>query len=174
MFFISFVVMSTAFAEKYDRNEWGFGRKKIECKDTRALVLIKESEVPVTFTKRKDNKKCTVATGKWKDFYYDGSLTKANDIDADHVVPLKHAHDAGGSKWTKSKKEQFANDHLNIVLTHKRYNRQKGAKTPLEWMPLDRGYACKYMKLWMVIKEKYELDVSKKEKEHLVLLDCKK
>lgn len=165
-------IMSVASAQNYNRDEWKFGSKKINCKNTRTLVLEKESSVPVTYTKRKDNKKCSVATGKWEDFYYKETHTLASNVDVDHVVPLKHAHDSGGNKWSSKKKEEFANDPLNLVLTNKKYNRQKGAKTPLEWMPFDRIYACKYMHRWMEVKNKYALEISKKETDHLSLLKC--
>lgn len=170
--FALLVFFSISNSFSYDRKEWKHWIGKEGCKNTRAYLLEKESLEPVKFTNRKDGKNCTVLSGKWNDFYYNETLTLANDIDVDHVVPLKHAHDSGGSNWGKKKKEEFANDELNLVLTNKKYNRQKGAKTPLEWMPINREYACKYMKRWIAVKEKYKLLISQKEHEHFKLLKC--
>ena len=40
---------------------------------------------------------------------------------------LKEAHISGGMNWDKRKKVAFANDADNLVVTNRRYNRQKGA-----------------------------------------------
>lgn len=159
-------------ANDYNRREWPHWSSVEGCKNTRAAMLISQSKVPVTYTSRKDGLNCTVATGKWDDYYYPETLTKASDVDIDHLVPLKHAHDSGGSNWPKELKRKFANDPDNLVITNKVYNRQKGAKTPLEWMPVDRSYACKYMKDWIKVKKKYSLNISQKELEHFKLLKC--
>lgn len=143
-----------------------------DCQNTRAEILMEQSDVPVTFRKSKKGN-CSVLKGSWKDFYYAEVLTDASKVDIDHVVPLKHAWDIGANLWTREKRERFANDPLNLVITNRKYNRQKGAKTILEWMPIDRNYACKYARRWMQIKEKYDLPLSSKEREYVDLLKCK-
>lgn len=143
-----------------------------DCRNTRAEVLMARSKVPVTFRVRKSGKKCTVDRGQWDDFYYDEVLTKASKIDIDHVVPLKHAWETGAENWSAKRRKEFANDPENLVITNLKYNRSKGAQTPLTWMPINRYYACRYMIKWMAIKKKYDLHVSKKEEEHLELLKC--
>jgi len=140
-----------------------------DCQNTRQELLIARSEVPVTFTKKKN---CTVSTGRWNDFYYDEVLTNAREVDIDHVVPLKHAWLTGAETWTKEKRSEFANDLENLVITNKKYNRQKGAKTILEWMPINRDFACQYAKRWFLIKNKYQLLISDEERMNYSLLKC--
>ena len=97
----------------------------------------------------------------------------ASNVDVDHLVPLKHAHDHGGSTWSLEEKSKFANDPENLIITNRKYNRQKGSKDIVEWLPIDRCYACKYMKQWFKIKTKYNLIVEYKEKEYFEMAKCK-
>lgn len=128
--------------------------------------------VPITYTNRKDGRNCTVATGKWKDFYFDEVHTNAREVDIDHLIPLRHAHISGGANWSPKRKRKFANDPLNLVITKASYNRQKGAQTPLEWMPVDRSYACRYMRQWFDVKHKYQLSISPKKIKYYDELNC--
>ena len=113
-----------------------------------------------------------MATGRWNDFYYEEVHTIAKKVDIDHLVPLHHAHQSGGANWSSEKKKEFANDPQNLVITNASYNRQKGAKTPMEWMPVDRRYACRYMEQWFEVKKKYALVVSPRKYEFYRELNC--
>lgn len=139
-----------------------------DCLNTRHEILKTRSLVPVKMSK--DG--CRVISGKWKDFYYDEILTQASQIDIDHVVPLKHAFDNGANKWKKKKRVKFANDLENLVITNLKYNRQKGSQTPLTWMPINRTYACEYFIKWNLIKNKYKINISKKELDYFKMLKC--
>lgn len=141
------------------------------CLDTRQEILKSRSKEEVKISKSKSGS-CRVLTGKWDDYYYNEVITKSKDIDIDHLVPLKHAWDSGASNWDQPKRDKFATDPDNLVITNKSYNRQKGAKTILEWMPVDRAYACRYTNQWFLIKNKYGLNISAKEEEYEKLLKC--
>jgi hypothetical protein len=58
---------------------------------------------------------------------------------------------------------RFANDPRNLVITNRKYNRTKGAKTPLEWLPSQHEYACRYLKDWLALKKAYGLRISNGE-----------
>jgi len=62
-------------------------------------------------------------------------LFDASKVDIDHVVPLKWAWEHGAQSWSKAKREQFANDPINLVAVEASLNRQKGAKGLEEWLP---------------------------------------
>ena len=140
-----------------------------DCQNTRAEVLISRSSTPVTFKK---SKKCVVHSGTWDDYYFAETLNLATSIDIDHVVPLKEAWESGAHKWSAKKRKEFANDFENLVITNKRYNRQKGAQTPLTWAPVQREYYCKYLKQWIKIKQKYELKIDDKIFEYVEMAKC--
>ncbi|PIQ60159.1 MAG: HNH endonuclease [Bdellovibrio sp. CG12_big_fil_rev_8_21_14_0_65_39_13] len=169
---MKFLILICAMASAGDYNRRAFKHwidSDHDCQNTRQEVLIARSKVSVTFTKKKN---CTVADGKWADFYFNEELTNAGDVDIDHVVPLKHAWLTGAENWTKMKRTEFANDMDNLVITNKKYNRQKGAKTVLEWMPINRNYACKYFERWFLVKNKYQLSISDEERKNYSLLKC--
>lgn len=156
---------------KYDRKSWKHWTDVNQnCLNTRAEILKIRSKIPVQFAK----KGCTVRSGQWDDYYFDEELVLAKDVDIDHLVPLKNAHDSGGATWSESEKEKFANDEDNLVITNRKHNRQKGSQGIDTWLPSDKNYACKYIKDWINIKKKYALRVSVAEQNSFDLLikDC--
>lgn len=160
-----------ATTSSYRRSEWGgWSHKEHNCQNTRHEILAARSLKPVTFSK----KGCKVSEGAWDDYYYPETLSKTSDVDIDHLVPLKHAHENGGSHWNSAEKSKFANDPENLVITHKSYNRMKGAKTISEWLPVNKAYACRYMKDWFHIKAKYKLLVLDSELQTFKIANCPK
>lgn len=146
--------------DRYYRKDWKHWiDADHNCINTRHEILKKRSLVPVTLSKNG----CSVKTGEWDDYYYPEKMTKLSDIDIDHLVPLKHAHESGGKNWNKTQKEIFANDEENLVITNKKYNREKGSQTIATWLPVQKNYACKYLIDWMKIKKKYALTISSQE-----------
>ncbi len=145
-----------------------------DCQNERQEILIGRSLVPVIFKINRKGKSCTVLSGTWRDFYFKELLTEASEIDVYHIVPLKHAHDSGAFSWSRDKRRQFANDPENLVLTNKSYNRQKGAQTPLKWLPVNRSYACRYFKRWLFVKRKYALEITSLELSEFKKMNCKK
>jgi hypothetical protein len=127
------------------------------------------SKTPVIF---KDDKECTVLSGTWNDFYFDQTIFRANQTDIDHVIPLEHASNIGGESWSPEKKTQFANDPINLVITDKHYNRQKGAKTIAQWLPIQKEYACRYISRWLGVKHKYNLPLLGEEFQTIKISGC--
>jgi len=154
---------------KYKREDWKHWIDEDgDCEDTRTEILKDRSLAAV----KMDSKRCTVLSGKWDDYYYQEILYQALEVDIDHLVPLKHAHDHGGSHWSLELKRKFANDPENLIITNLKYNRQKGSRDITQWLPVDRYYACKYMNQWFKIKMKYHLIVKDQEKEYLDIAKC--
>ena len=153
---------------EYNRNDWKhWGDQDGDCQNTRHEVLIDESISPVKF---KSIDKCQVASGKWYDPFTGETLTDATKLDVDHMVPLKNAHDSGGWKWDHQKKSEYANyikypDHLIAVTASA--NRQKGAKSPDQWVPTNKDHWCNYAINWVEIKAKWNLTLTKSEFESL-------
>jgi len=164
-------VASTKPPRIYNRNEWGPWKDfDGDCKNTRAEILERDS----TDTTKFNPKGCLVLIGKWTDFYSGETFTDASKVEIDHVVPVKHAFDAGGKEWTSEKKAQFYNDEENLVVTSVSMNRSKGANDFTNWMPKDRKRACDYATKWFKIKKKYSLEISEAESENFQLLNCEK
>ncbi len=77
----------------YERTEYRHWIDEDEDRcDTRAEVLIEESEILVTL---EEDKPCNVIAGRWTDPYSGEVITDPSDLDVDHMVPLRNAHRRG-------------------------------------------------------------------------------
>jgi hypothetical protein len=53
---------------------------------------------------------CTVVAGDWYSPYNDHTWTDPRDVQIDHVVALKEAHDSGAWAWNTRRLNKFGND----------------------------------------------------------------
>ena len=67
-------------------------RRDGDCEGARQEALISESLVEVTF---ESERKCRVAMGRWYGAFAGIYVEAPGDLDIDHLVPLKNAHDSG-------------------------------------------------------------------------------
>jgi len=145
----------------YNRNEYGtWIDEDKDCQNTRHEILIAGSTVTPTF---KTEKKCLVTSGKWIGAYTNQTFDKTNQLDIDHIVPIKEAHISGAFLWDKKKKNQFFNDIENLIPVSRSANRSKGSKDPAEWLPSNEAFHCTYIQTWIAIKNKYSLTIDSKE-----------
>ena len=160
--------VSTSIPE-YNRDDWNHWiDENGDCQNTRHEVLIEESFESVTYT---NDTYCSVSTGKWFGYYTGQYYYNASDLDIDHFIPLKNAHQSGGYNWSNSKKEEFANYRLdpdNLIAVNLSANRSKGAKGPDEWKPSNTDYWCEYAYDWIRIKDYWNLTATQAEWDALV------
>jgi hypothetical protein len=143
--------------------------KDNDCQNTRAEVLIRESIIPVKF---RGGDSCVVDSGMWIDSYTGKKYQAAINIDIDHLVPLKEAHESGASSWTSAQKKTFANDLKDttiLVVTHATVNRSKGSKSPDKWLPPNKALRQQYCLQWATIKAQRNLTVTRSELKALKL-----
>jgi hypothetical protein len=146
----------------YDRSDWPhWSDSDKDCQNTRHELLIANSNSPVSY---KNDKLCLVIIGSWHDPYSDKTFTNANELDLDHIVPLKFAHGHGGAIWSTELKEKFANDYDNLLLVQASLNRQKGAKGLAEWLPPNHQYRCAYIVKFNTVMDNYGLSYIPSEK----------
>lgn len=156
------IAQGRSFVPLYQREDYPhWSDADNDCQNTRQEVLIATSQIPVKFT---NAKKCTVKTGQWYDPYTGKTWTASSDVDIDHIVPLKAAHDRGAYAWSQARKEQFANDPINLIAVEDNVNQAKGAKMPAEWMPPNHAYRCTYLAQVNHVMATYELAYLPKEK----------
>ena len=154
---------------EYDRDDWNHWiDENGDCQNTRHEVLIEESFETVTYT---NDTFCSVGTGKWYGNYTGQYYYNASELDIDHFIPLKNAHQSGGYNWSSAKKEEFANYRLdpdNLIAVNLSANRSKGAKGPDEWKPSNTEYWCEYAYDWIRIKDYWNLTATQAEWDALV------
>ena len=154
---------------EYNRSQWKhWVDDDRDCQDARQEVLISESLVEVTF---ESERKCRVETGRWYGAFTGIYVEAPGDLDIDHLVPLKNAHDSGGWAWSAARKQEYANylgDSDHLIAVTKGANRSKGARGPEEWRPPDEGYWCQYATDWTEVKMEWGLTMIQRETEAVI------
>jgi hypothetical protein len=89
----------------------------------------------------------------------------SNAVQIDHVVALMDAWQSGAQKLDLSRREQLANDPLNLLAVDGRSNAQKGAGNAATWLPASKGYRCAYVARQITVKAKYHLWVTAPERD---------
>lgn len=146
----------------YERSAFGHGWNDADgdCQDSRAEALIATSSTTVRFAA---DKECRVVTGRWISLFTGKVIQNSNEIDIDHVVPLKWAWKRGAKVWLQAKRERFANDMVNLWPVELSLNRSKGAQGPDEWLP--PSGQCGYVARFLRIVKQYDLQPSASETE---------
>ena len=148
----------------YSRSQWKhWVDADRDCQDARQEVLIGESLLPVTY---KTDRECKVEAGRWYGAFTGTYFEDPGDVDVDHMVPLKNAHNSGGWDWNPAMKEEYANnlgDDDHLIAVQDNANQSKGARGPDEWKPRDETYWCQYATDWAEIKERWSLTMTEPE-----------
>jgi hypothetical protein len=150
------------FSYIYNRDDWKhWSDVDGDCMNTRHEILADQADGAL----KRSPDGCYVSSGLWDDPFSGKQLTRASDLDVDHVIPLKWASDHGGHKWSKDKKEQFANDPINLLAVDDGLNQAKGAKGTDEWLPPNKAFRCEYILIWHQVLQRYPgLNFSPEEK----------
>ncbi len=148
----------------YARASWPhWNDEDHDCQNTRNEVLIAESTVPVTFA---DARHCKVAKGSWRCPYTGRIFTDPHELDVDHLVPLANAHASGGDRWTRRRRQAYANDLRDpdqLVAVARGANRAKGAQSPDLWLPTEQSSWCWYARAWQKVKARWALVMTPRE-----------
>lgn len=135
-----------------------------DCQNTRAEVLIRDDDDGlVEFS---ETNPCRVVRGTWVDPYTGATFNDATQLDVDHVVPLKNAHESGAWAWTRERRRAYANyllDRNHLLAVKASENRSKGANGPETYRPPLVSYQCEYAQIWIKIKKDWELHVGEDE-----------
>lgn len=145
-------ITAVATLTAYDRKDWNHWIDADgNCINTRHEILIVQADGAIN----RSPDGCYVSTGTWIDPYSGKTFHRTSEIDIDHVIPLKWAHDHGGASWSSEAKELFANDFDNLLAVSQSLNKEKGAQGPDQWLPPNHAYRCEYLQHWVRVLEKY-------------------
>ena len=155
----------------YNEADWPFDEDfDGDCQNTRNEILVVTSRAPVRYTNPRN---CEARTGEWFDEYTGKTFNVAAQIDLDHIIPLRYAHNQGADRWPPNKKVAFANDPMNLILTERSEIRRKGERGPTRYLPREE-YQCDYVRQWLAIAEKYDLRLANGDRNRItvILRDC--
>lgn len=151
----------------YSRDQFGQRWKDIDrngC-DQRNDILARD------LTNVEAPKGCRVQSGDLQD-PYTGQLihfvrgqNTSRAVQIDHVVALADAWQKGAQQLTPERREEFANDPLNLLAVDGPSNMQKGAGDAATWLPKNKGFRCTYVSTQVRVKAEYQLWVTPAEKE---------
>ena len=154
--------------ERYQRKKhfggWIRDSREQDCLNTRGKVLVRESREPV----QRSANHCLVESGLWDDPYSGEEVRRAQELQIDHMVPLKHAYMTGADQWNFRKRCLYGNflgnpAHLIPVLG--RENQAKGDESFVRYLPPRAQYRCEYIRNWMMIKLVWQLGITPPEKD---------
>lgn len=95
-------------------------------------------------------------------------------IPVDHVVSLGDAWQKGAQQITAAERVNLANDPLNLIATTRSPNSAKSDSDAASWLVPNKAFRCKYVARQVAVKTRYQLWVTKAEKEAIarVLATC--
>lgn len=150
----------------YDRGDWSHWRTS-QCRNTRNDVLVEEvvNDDVLKFREDSRGRECVVVSGEWFDPYTGETFTDPKELDVDHLVPLRNAHDSGGWDWDAAERKAYANsldDPQHLIAVEASANRAKGATGPEDWRPSGE-YWCQYAVDWIGVKAAWYLTATPDE-----------
>jgi hypothetical protein len=111
---------------------------------------------------------CVVLTGILLEPYLgrtvEFSKAKPLEVQIDHVMPLAYDWAQGASRWTQAKREQLANDPLNLLAVDGPSNGSKSAQGPATWLPPNATVRCAYAVRFAQVSRRYRLPVQSADK----------
>jgi hypothetical protein len=153
--------------EKYQRRThfgtWIRDPSRKTCMNIRGLVLQRDALGELTYA---DDRHCRIVASHWVDPYTNTELYDAEDVQIDHMVPLKNAYISGAWAWNATQRCNYANFmgngfHLLAVLGTE--NNRKSDRTPNKYIPPKADYVCQYLVNWLKIKSIWRLKLAKDE-----------
>ncbi|WP_329368607.1 HNH endonuclease family protein [Streptomyces sp. NBC_00669] len=130
-------------------------------------------------TYRAGTKDCVITGGTLADPYTGTRIVYkrgASKVDIDHAVALSDAWQKGAQQWSKDRREDFANDPLNLLAVDSSTNRRKSDGDTATWLPPNTSFRCSYVARQVAVKKKYGLSVTSAEQAAMrkVLNTCPK
>ena len=151
----------------FNEADWTlFEGNSSNCRSIRQTMLVMTSRDLVRFTNPRE---CEVRLGEWLDEYTGKRFQVANQLELDHIIPRRYAHNQGGDRWPAGKKFEFSNDPQNLILVERREARRKGDRGPSGYLPREE-YQCDYVRQWQAIADKYDLRLDNRDSNRVLII----
>ncbi len=128
--------------------------------DTRNDILRRDLYHPTLEAGTHD---CVVLRGTLADPYTGRTIhfvrgeTTSSQVQIDHVVALGDAWQTGAQQWSPAKRQDLANDPLNLLAVDGPTNESKGDADAATWLPPSHAFRCRYVARQVAVKTKYGL-----------------
>lgn len=161
----------------YSREQFGQAWQDVDANgcDTRDDVLARDM-TDVVYSRTDP---CQVSSGVLVDPYTPKQIRfqrgpRSSEVQIDHLVALSDAWQTGAQQWPLEKREQFANDPLNLLAVDGPLNAAKGDGDAATWLPPNKGFRCQYVARQIAVKVKYGVWVTQAEHDAMadVLSTC--
>lgn len=109
---------------------------------------------------------CTVTEGVFHDPFtattidFVRGVGTSNEVQVDHIIPLKAAWNGGADQWSQDTRVEFANDPVNLWASEGRQNSSKGDRLADEFMPESEAFHCQYAAQQVWVLTEYSLAIS--------------
>jgi hypothetical protein len=113
---------------------------------------------------------CVALSGELSDPYTATTIdfvrgtSTSTAVQIDHVVALGDSWQSGAERWSQVKRQDFANDPLNLLAVDGPANESKGDSNAASWLPPNRQFWCTYVARQTAVKAKYGLWMTAPEK----------
>lgn len=116
--------------------------------------------------------KCVVMSMTLDDPYTGKAIhwtkAKATIVQIDHVMPLSYDWQMGAAHWSKDKREEIANDPLNLLPVDGPSNGAKSDSGAASWLPPSKQIRCSYAVRIAQVSLKYDLPVTSADKQAML------
>lgn len=152
----------------YERTQFGDGWSTAAGCDTRNIILHRDLD-DVTV-----NDRCQIVSGLLHDPYTGKDIrfvrgeTSSQAVQIDHVVALSNAWQTGAQQLSAERREQLANDPLELLAVDGPTNEKKGDGDAATWLPPNKAFRCQYVERQIQVKHKYGLWVTPAEHDAMV------
>jgi hypothetical protein len=158
----------------YSRDQFGSGWTTTQGCDTRNIILHRDLTDVVM------GEDCKVVSGTLDDPYtgkaiqFQRGSNTSQLVQIDHVVALSNAWQTGAQQLTPLRREELANDPLNLLAVDGAANQQKSDGDAATWLPANKAFRCQYANRQVSVKKKYTLWVTSAERDALqrILVRC--
>ena len=91
--------------------------------------------------------------------------TTSSAVQIDHTVALGDAWQKGAQQLSEERREQFANDFLNLRAIDGSTNASKSDRDAASWLPPRKKYWCGFVARQIAVKKKYDLWLTSAERD---------
>lgn len=118
-----------------------------------------------------DTHGCVVLSGVLHDPYtgrrirFTRGVTTSIEVQVDHAVALADAWETGAQRWSAARRQEFANDPLELLAVDGPTNESKGAGDAATWLPPNKSFRCAYVARQIAVKRKWGLWVKPAERD---------